>query len=211
MGPGLDRIISRNHFIADWQNAKLFPSLMCQFTMTPDEGSSDGSAWTLPQTPVVWHATVVKSFMPSSIEEESGMVTLHVGEELTVYGCNPCDTTGIDPSARLVIETAEGVMGLAPANLYYYDSENDWGKVSCDSPPSNATGKATFSLTGATRLSPEAQASGDVVMGSQIAVDTAVPFEYYDFEIIQRLSPIKSPLRPVGDIFRSIFFEYAFE
>jgi len=113
MGPGLDRIISRNHFIADWQNAKLFPSLMCQLTMTPDEGSSDGSAWTLPQTPVVWHATVVKSFMPSSIEEESGMVTLHVGEELTVYGCNPCDTTGIDPSARLVIETAEGVMGLA--------------------------------------------------------------------------------------------------
>ena len=51
---------------------------MCQFTMTPDEGSSDGSAWTLPQTPVVWHVTVVKSFMPSSIEEESGMVTLHV-------------------------------------------------------------------------------------------------------------------------------------
>ena len=48
-------------------------------------------------------------------------------------------------------------------------------------------------------------------MGSQIAVDTAVPFEYYDFEIIQRLSPIKSPLRPVGGIFRSNLFEQAFE
>lgn len=182
-GPGLDRIISRNHFIPDWMNAKKRPSLMCQFAM-----SSDESAWTLPLTPVVWKATVVKAFTPTSDQASQHHLELHVGDRLTVYGCNPCDASGVDPAARLIAEAADGVMGFAPANLYYYDSENEWDKFTCDSPPSNATGLATMSLVGSTAT----------IEGSSIDVSNMQPFEYYDYEIIDRLKPTKSPLRPVG-------------
>ena len=187
-GPGLDRIISRNHYIADWMDAKKHPSLMCQFDM-----SSDEDAWTLPLTPVVWKATVVKDFMPTSAQATEYHLELHIGDRLTVYGCNPCDTSGTDPNARLIAETTDGVLGFAPANLYYYDSENEWDKLTCDSPPSNATGLATMSITGRTAI-----VEGKLIEGSSIDVANMQPFEYYNYEIIDRLKPTKSPLRPVG-------------
>ena len=51
-------------------------------------------------------------------------------------------------------EGADGVIGFLPADLYYYDSERDWDRVTCNSPPSNATGLATFTLEGTTLPTP---------------------------------------------------------
>jgi len=190
-GPGLDRIISRRHYLRDWAKAKQHPSLMCQFDMSSEEGGS----WTLPRTPILWKATVVKDHVPTADQAADHDLALHVGDKLTVYGCSPCDTTGTDAKARLVAEKADGTLGLAPANLYYYDSENEWDKLTCDSPPSNATGLATMTIVG--RTTPQ-DATISPVEGSSIDVTNMQPFEYYNYEIIDRLKPTKSPLRPVG-------------
>ena len=189
-GAGLDRIISRNHFIEDWQNAKKYPSLMCRFDMADE----DGNSWTLPLTPVVWRATVVKRFLPTAEEAADNHLTLHAGDSVTVYGCNPCDKTGSNAGARLIGEGADGVIGFLPADLYYYDSERDWDRVTCNSPPSNATGLATFTLEGTTLPTPPSLP----IAGSDVDMASAPAYEYYNYEILQRLAPIRSPLRPVG-------------
>ena len=185
-GPGLDRIISRNHLIQDWRNAKNHLSLFCQFEMSDE----DDNSWTLPLTPALWHATVVQAYVPFVEEAAQHHLEIHPGDEVVVYGCNPCNSK----DARLVAETADGVLGFIPADLYYYDSEFDWDTVVCDSPPSYVTGYAKVTLTGQTVPTPPAAA----IMGKDINVDTLQPFEYYKYEIIQRLKPTKSPLRPVG-------------
>jgi hypothetical protein len=188
MGQGFDRIISRNHYISDWRNAEQYPSFFCKFEMSGD----DGSRWTLPLTPIVWRATVVKNSVSASPDH----LELRIGDRLIVYGCNPCDKTGTNSNARLIAGTMDGTIGLAPANLYYYDSAADWDTLTCSTPPSNVTGKADFSFVGST-IPPPIPGS-KAITASDIDTSSAVQFEYYTYEIIQRVAPSKSPLRPVG-------------
>jgi len=189
-GPGLDRIISRNHLINDWQNAKKYPALMCQFDMS----SEDGNAWTLPLTPALWRATLTKKYEPSAEDAAQHHLKLPAGETVTIHGCNPCDAQGNDKNARLVVETAQGVMGFMLADLYYFDSEHDWDKITCNSPPSNVTGFAKLTLTGQTIPTPPSLA----IKGVDIDLSNAQSFEYYEYETIQRVKPTKLPLRPYG-------------
>jgi len=194
-GPGLDRIITRNHLIEDWRNAKEHPSLLCRFDITDEES---GQSWTLPRTPIVWRATVTKRYIPTAEQAAEHHLTLAVGDSVTIYGCNPCDKTGTNAAARLVASKANGVIGFTPADLYYYDSENDWDQITCDSPSSNATGRATLTIDGNTEPTrPFLPIRGVDIdfSGAQ-----APKFEYYNYEILQRVAPIRSPLRPVGGL-----------
>jgi hypothetical protein len=113
-GPGLDRIITRNHLIEDWENAKEHPSLLCRFDITDEES---GQTWTLPRMPVVWRATVTKRYIPTAKQAAENHLTLAVGDSVTIYGCNPCDKTGTNAAARLVTSKANGVIGFTPADL----------------------------------------------------------------------------------------------
>lgn len=158
-GPGLDRIFSRNHYIKDWQNARKLAfdsenlkSLFCEFNMTSDDGSK---VWTLPLTPALWHANVMKRYVPTNAA--ANHLNLDVGDKVIVYGCNPCDRVGTSKNARLVVEMVQkaneyhkpitfthpmnGEIGFVPADLYYFDSETDWGQIQCVSPPSDTAGK----------------------------------------------------------------------
>eukprot|EP00960_Hanusia_phi_P066386 766389-Hanusia_phi.AAC.6 len=174
-GAALERIIAWNNFIIDWQSASNRVTLYCKFHSYDNPDLEDQTS------------QIVRVGLES---DESLTTFVLVGDEVTVYGCNPCDPRGVD---GWLVAGVRGRIGKAPMELHFYDYYNDGDKLNCFAPPAQHTGVRGITVGGATAGSVE-------IRGADIAVEgSTANFEYYAPQSkAPRLNPSFSPLRPIG-------------
>jgi len=195
-GLGIDRILSRFNYIDSSQFGGLatgkISSFSCVMEFCPGQFSSSGCQ-NLSATPLVWNTTAAVEY----IAQTDGELTLRVGDQVTVYGCNPCastDSSGKYNPGRLVARV-NGKIGFAPGDLQMYSGELR-DRVYCSSAPSGSTGYAQLFLVG--QSSPTGAypfLTGDYIM---MNTETMFMFQYYSYEQLVRIAPDYAPLRFQG-------------